>query len=45
MLRRKLKPTHMERTVFGDGSGSALHNVVELPDIGRVGALALWEHT
>jgi nitrilase len=44
MLRRKLKPTHMERTIFGDGSGSALHNVVELPDIGRIGALACWEH-
>jgi nitrilase len=45
VLRRKLKPTHMERTIFGDASGSSLDNVVDLPDIGRVGALACWEHT
>ncbi|KAL7777408.1 hypothetical protein CFE70_007834, partial [Pyrenophora teres f. teres 0-1] len=44
VLRRKLKATHMERTVFGDGYDSSLHTVVELPDIGRVGALACWEH-
>ena len=43
--RRKLKATHMERTIFGDASGASLKNVVELPDIGRVGALACWEHT
>lgn len=40
--RRKLKPTHMERTVFGDGNGSDLR-VVDT-DIGRVGQLACWEH-
>ncbi|KAI4633974.1 uncharacterized protein J4E87_001143 [Alternaria ethzedia] len=45
VLRRKLKATHMERTIFGDASGSALQNVVELPDVGRVGTLACWEHT
>lgn len=44
MKRRKLKPTHMERTVFGDGSGSSLDNVVDLEGVGRVGALACWEH-
>jgi nitrilase len=44
MKRRKLKPTHMERTVFGDGSGSSLNNVVDLEGVGRVGALACWEH-
>jgi nitrilase len=44
VLRRKLKATHMERTVFGDASGSCLNNVVELQDVGRVGALACWEH-
>lgn len=40
--RRKLKPTHMERTVFGDGNGSDLD--VHETDIGRVGQLACWEH-
>lgn len=49
MHRRKIKPTHMERTVFGDGSGSDLNNVVEVdfgPEHGKikVGALACWEH-
>lgn len=42
--RRKLKPTHMERTVFGDGGGSSLNNVVEVEGVGRVGALNCWEH-
>lgn len=45
MLRRKIKPTHMERTVFGDGSGDSLRNVVDVPGVGRVGSLACWEHT
>jgi len=45
MKRRKMKPTHMERTIFGDASGSSLANVVNLQNIGRVGALACWEHT
>ncbi|HEV7962774.1 MAG TPA: carbon-nitrogen hydrolase family protein [Actinoplanes sp.] len=40
--RRKLKPTHVERTVFGEGDGSDLV-VYDLP-IGRVGALCCWEH-
>ncbi|PQE29540.1 aliphatic nitrilase protein [Rutstroemia sp. NJR-2017a WRK4] len=45
MLRRKLKPTHMERTIFGDASGkNCLKNVVDAPGVGRVGALACWEH-
>ncbi|TGO65658.1 hypothetical protein BOTNAR_0075g00080 [Botryotinia narcissicola] len=44
MARRKLKPTHMERTVFGDVSGNCLKNVAEVPGIGRIGALACWEH-
>jgi aliphatic nitrilase len=40
--RRKLKPTHVERAVFGegDGRGLAVHNT----EIGRLGALCCWEH-
>ncbi|RDI81468.1 hypothetical protein Vi05172_g8546 [Venturia inaequalis] len=46
MTRRKLKATHMERTIFGDASGSSLMNVVETKGTGgkRVGTLACWEH-
>ena len=40
--RRKLKPTHAERTVFGEGDGS--HLAVHELDIGRLGALNCWEH-
>lgn len=40
--RRKLKPTHMERTVFGDGDGS--HFGVFDTDLGRIGQLCCWEH-
>lgn len=40
--RRKLKPTHMERTIFGDGDGSSFH--VADTELGRVGQLACWEH-
>ncbi|WP_419911622.1 carbon-nitrogen hydrolase family protein [Hoeflea sp.] len=40
--RRKLKPTHVERTVFGEGDGSDL--TVHDTEIGRVGALCCWEH-
>lgn len=45
MRRRKIKPTHLERTVFGDGSGDSLLNVVDVPALGKVGMLACWEHT
>ena len=41
--RRKLRPTHAERTVFGEGDGSDL-SVYARPDIGRLGALCCWEH-
>jgi len=40
--RRKLKPTHQERTVFGDGDGSGI-NVFDT-DLGRIGQLCCWEH-
>lgn len=42
--RRKMKPTHMERTVFGDASGQCLAPVARLP-FARVGQLSCWEHT
>jgi aliphatic nitrilase len=41
-MRRKLKPTHVERTVFGEGDGSDLS--VFDTRLGRVGALCCWEH-
>lgn len=40
--RRKLKPTHVERTVYGDGYGNNLQ-VYDAP-LGRVGGLCCWEH-
>lgn len=40
--RRKLKPTHVERSVFGEGDGSDL--VVHETPLGAVGALCCWEH-
>lgn len=41
-IRRKLKPTHVERTVFGEGAGSdlAVHDTA----LGQLGALCCWEH-
>jgi len=44
MTRRKMKPTHMERTIFGDASGECLAKVADLPEVGKVGALSCWEH-
>ena len=41
-VRRKLKPTHVERTVFGDGHGNNLR--VFDTDLGRIGGLCCWEH-
>lgn len=41
--RRKLRPTHCERTVYGEGDGSDLA-VYNLPELGRLGALCCWEH-
>lgn len=44
VARRKLKPTHMERTIFGDSSGNSLINVSQTKIGKRVGSLACWEH-
>src|SRR5450756_697647 len=41
--RRKLRPTHSERTVFGEGDGSHIA-VHDRADVGRLGALCCWEH-
>ena len=41
-VRRKLKPTHVERTMFGEGDGSDIQ-VIDT-ELGRVGALNCWEH-
>ncbi|QUQ63254.1 carbon-nitrogen hydrolase family protein [Kutzneria sp. CA-103260] len=41
-VRRKLKPTHVERSVFGEGDGSDLQ--VHETSIGRIGGLNCWEH-
>ncbi|KAK7514306.1 carbon-nitrogen hydrolase [Phyllosticta citriasiana] len=45
MHRRKIKPTHAERSVFGDGGGASLLNVAVEPGVGRIGALSCWEHS
>lgn len=39
--RRKTKPTHVERTIFGDSTGDSLKTVVETP-LGRIGMLNCW---
>lgn len=41
-MRRKLRPTHAERTVFGEGDGS--HFKVFDTHLGRLGGLMCWEH-
>lgn len=40
--RRKLKPTHVERTVFGEGYGKDL--IVPETNLGKIGSLCCWEH-
>lgn len=44
MNRRKLKATHMERTIFGDASCDSLLNVSKTSIGRKVGTLACWEH-
>ena len=40
--RRKLRPTHVERAIYGDGDGTNL--AVHDTSAGRLGALCCWEH-
>ncbi|HTQ05111.1 MAG TPA: Nit6803 family nitrilase [Polyangiaceae bacterium] len=42
LARRKITPTYHERMIWGQGDGSGLHAVDTA--VGRVGALACWEH-
>ncbi|KAI5479105.1 aliphatic nitrilase [Pseudohyphozyma bogoriensis] len=42
MTRRKLKPSIMERVIFGEGDGSDIK--VHDTELGRLGALQCWEH-
>lgn len=45
MKRRKMKPTHMERTIFGDATGGeCLVPLVSISEVGMVGNLSCWEH-
>lgn len=41
-VRRKLKATHVERTLFGESDGSSIQ--VYDTELGRIGALCCWEH-
>lgn len=41
-VRRKLKATHVERTMFGESDGSSIRTW-ETP-LGNIGALCCWEH-
>jgi predicted amidohydrolase len=43
ITRKKIKATHMERTIFGDSFGDCLNSVTDTAT-GRVGALSCWEH-
>ena len=42
LKRRKITPTYHERMVWGQGDGAGL--AVQETSVGRVGALACWEH-
>jgi aliphatic nitrilase len=42
LKRRKITPTFHERMLWGQGDGSGLHAIDTA--VGRVGALACWEH-
>lgn len=40
--RRKLKPTHRERALYGQGDGSDFQ--IAESELGKIGALMCWEH-
>lgn len=40
---RKIKATHVERLIFGDGTGDTTQSVVDT-EIGRIGHLNCWEN-
>ena len=41
--RRKIKPSHVEKLVYGDGAGDTFMSVTDT-DIGRLGQLNCWEN-
>ena len=41
--RRKIKPSHVEKLVYGDGAGDTFMSVTQT-DIGRLGQLNCWEN-
>lgn len=41
--RRKIKPTHVEKLVYGDGSGDTFQSVTPT-ELGRLGQLNCWEN-
>ncbi|KAI9929448.1 hypothetical protein ASPWEDRAFT_184072 [Aspergillus wentii DTO 134E9] len=41
--RRKIKPTHVERALWGEGQADSLQCVVDSP-VGKIGALNCWEN-
>jgi len=41
--RRKIKPTSVERAIWGEGQAESLKSVVDTP-FGKIGALNCWEH-
>lgn len=41
--RRKIKPTHVEKLVYGDGSGDTFMSVTDT-ELGRLGQLNCWEN-
>lgn len=41
--RRKIKPTHVERTIWGEGQADSLTTVVD-SRFGKIGGLNCWEH-